>query len=276
MPGRALRLLHLGGGGRTVLVLPGVAGGVGLFRPNLQAASGAGARVVGVDLAGDRADDPRERFDWPGFVGEIGEAIDRAGAARPVLWGNSFGAILALAFAAQAPERISALLLNGPPWPPPWPGAVRALLRLAAPPARRPGWLARYLFRASFCPAVLWEFVAPGALGEMRRLYREATEACTPDRTVVEKLRLLYEHPPRLALPPALPTLLVRGRHDPFSPRRGARALCDGSPLARLVEIPRCGHAVNFSARARFDDEVRRFLSGLPGRRAEPVQPRRE
>jgi pimeloyl-ACP methyl ester carboxylesterase len=43
------------------------------------------------------------------------KAIDSLSAPRAVLWGTSFGSLVALATAARHPERVSGLLLSHPP-----------------------------------------------------------------------------------------------------------------------------------------------------------------
>jgi pimeloyl-ACP methyl ester carboxylesterase len=69
-------------------------------------------RAIAFDLRGHgSARDVGESFALDDFVDDVLAAAEAAGARRFVLVGHSFGALVALAVAARAPERVSALSL---------------------------------------------------------------------------------------------------------------------------------------------------------------------
>jgi pimeloyl-ACP methyl ester carboxylesterase len=261
-----MRIEKHGDGAPEVVVLPGAAGGIGLFRPNLEAAARAGSRMFGVDLAGDRGDDPRGEFFWQGYVAEVEEVLDHLHLEAPILWGNSFGAILALEFQRQRPDRVGGLILFGTPWPPP----MRRLAERLLPHATRPGGgglPAKLIFRSVFLPCAAWEFYRPASWKQLPRLLREAIDAATPDVTLAGKLRLLFEETPGpFELPAGLPALLIRGRHDPFASADGSRAIARNDPRARIVELPGAGHSACWSSQAAHDRAVVEFLAELRDR----------
>ena len=110
--------LRVAGVGPPVVKLAGAAGGVGLYREEVDRARTAGFRVAELDLTGDRRDDPAPGpVTWDSLAGEVVQALDDMESTRAVLWGTSFGALVGLATAARRPERVRGLLLCAPPAP---------------------------------------------------------------------------------------------------------------------------------------------------------------
>ena len=60
------------------------------------------------------------------------------------------------------------------------------------------------------------------------------------------------------------PTLIVVTEDDMLVPTHASRVLADGLPQARLVSLPRGGHAVNLTEPDSFNDVLRAFLGSLP------------
>jgi pimeloyl-ACP methyl ester carboxylesterase len=206
-----------------------------------------GFRVAGLDTTGDRRDDPAPAPPtWESLSGEVAGAVERLGGPA-VLWGTSFGCVLALATAARHPERVSGLLLCYPPLP----GRVPRLH------AALHGWLlkrpalerrAMASFRVAFVVLNGWELVTPGVLVRLPALARESWRAATPGTTILRKLDLLWNHDVGLPSPDApIPTVVVAGRWDGIAPFSGARDLVERLPGARLRELPFSGHAGAYS-----------------------------
>lgn len=240
--------LRVEGEGPLVIKLAGAAGGVELFREEIDAAVAAGYRVAALDNTGDRRDDPAGApLTWERFTGEIESALDRLTARRAILWGTSFGSTIALAAAVRIPDRISGLLLCFPPDPSDRSPLFLELLRRVER-SRNPELLFRLLFVLIFGGMNAWEFIVPTALVRTGGVLRRCIEAGTPSSTVIRKLRMLWEEDPipdgRL---PAMPARLIAGGLDPAAPAAGAGRLAARLPDSRLEVIHLAGHSGAFS-----------------------------
>jgi pimeloyl-ACP methyl ester carboxylesterase len=246
-----------------VVKLAGVAGGVWLYREEMVAATTAGFRVVALDTTGDRRDDPATApLDWDSLTEEVARALEAHGE-RAILWGTSFGAVLALATAARHPERVAGLLLSHPPDPRRPPGLHRAVFRWLKN-RRHPERIAASAFRAAFVVLNGWEILAPKTLARLPTLARESLTASTPGSTVLRKLELLFEDDP--GLPPSgarIPTAIIAGKWDTVVTPRAAPALAGRLPGARLRLMGCSGHAGAYSRARTYNriavEELRRL-----------------
>ncbi len=238
--------LEIGGEGPLVIKLAGIAGGVRLYREEIEAARREGFRVAALDLTGDRADDPLPGPpSWAGYAGEVAAAIREAGGGPAVLWGTSFGCLVALATAARHAELVRGLLLCHPPEP----------LAQPRPYARLERWIERrddperaalVAFRLGFGLLAGWEFLYPSALVRLGFLWREARAAATPGWILREKLRLLWHEPPG-RMQAGVPVLVLAGAWDTIAPARGARRLAATLPGAQLRVLGASGHLGAYS-----------------------------
>ncbi len=57
-----------------------------------------------------------------------------------------------------------------------------------------------------------------------------------------------------------VPTLILQGKHDPFTPFEGARYMAKNIPNARLVAFSRTAHPPHLEEPRKFNLELRRFL----------------
>lgn len=230
------------GEGPLVVKLPGIAGGTGLYREEVEAVARAGFRVAMVDLAGDRWDDPAAGpLTWDLLSGEVVRGLESLEATRAVLWGTSFGAMIALAAAARVPARVAGLVLSLPPDPWHRPRLWTAALHWAR--ARpNPDLAVRLTFLGGFLAMTSWEGIWPTSLSRGPRFLRAGVEARTPARTVREKIELLWSEPPGLPLP-GTPTAIVAAAWDPVAPLAGARVWAARIPGATLRVVPYAGHA---------------------------------
>jgi proline iminopeptidase len=231
------------------------------LRPQLDRLAGAGRRLLYYDQrGGGRSALPS---DWPAggireHLRDLEQVLASVRPARPALVGYSWGGLLALHLALEAPQAIDRLLLISPA-PPDIEAREHMRARLAAA-ARRPDVLAfvagldRTDKRQRFAGAIAGYFVTPArALEVTPFLVRERAE-----RGVWESLAG-YDLRPRL---PSLsvPTLILHGTEDPI-PIEGAREIA-ALGHARLVELPGCGHVPYVEAGETFWSEALRFLSG--------------
>ena len=239
-----MKLTVHGKSGPLVVKLAGIAGGIRLYDEEIAAAIAVGFRVAALDVSGDRRDDPpKQPLDWGLYAEEVQEAIDRELASRAIVWGTSFGCLIALAAASRYPERVSGLLLSHPPDPLWRPRLHRVLLGWAGRRAD-PDFVARVLFTAAFLGLTSWEGVAPALWVRLPALLRASLEAATPPATVKRKLELLFRDEP--GLPPqdaAIPVEIVSGAWDLVAPLAGARRLASRIPGARIQVVDYVGHA---------------------------------
>lgn len=256
-----MRMTVHGTDGPVVVKLAGIAGGIRLYDEEIATAVAAGFRVVALDISGDRRDDPpKQRLDWDLYAGEVVAAIDRAGAARAVLWGTSFGCLIALSTASRYPDRVSGLVLAHPPDPLWRPRLHLALLDWAERRAH-PDLVARILFTTAFLGLTSWEGLSPALWPRLPALLSASLEAATPPSTVKRKLELVFRNEP--GLPPAgaaIPVEIVAGAWDLIAPLSGARRLAARIPGARLKVLGYSGHA---AAYARPHGHFGAVLAGL-------------
>lgn len=257
-----MRVREIGNAGPCVVKLAGLAGGVGLYEEHMRAVAEAGFRVVAVDTSGDRSDDPAPGpLGWDRFASEIGSALDRVGVEKAILWGTSFGSLVALGAAARIPHRISGLLLCHPPDPAERPSFQKFLLGRVER-SRDPARAARRLFVFGFRCLTSWELVCPPLLFRLPSLYRANLEAATPASTILAKMRLLASEPPGLP-PPSIPIAILAGAFDLVAPVREARSLAARLPGARLVVLGFSGHAGAFARPRAYGKLVVRELREL-------------
>jgi pimeloyl-ACP methyl ester carboxylesterase len=239
-----MRMTVHGFAGPPVVKLAGIVGGIHLYNEEVGLAARAGFRVAALDVSGDRHDDPPNRkLGWDLYAEEVVQAIDSLSATRAVLWGTSFGSLVALGTAARHPERVSGLLLSHPPDPLRRRRLNVALLEWAE---RRgdPDFFAHLLFSMAFLGMTSWEATSPALLVRLPALIRASLDASTPPTTVKRKLELLFREEPGLPPPDAaIPVEMIAGVWDLVAPLTGARRLAARIPGARLQVLGLSGHA---------------------------------
>ncbi len=255
--GAHLKLTSVGGTGPAVVKLAGIAGGTGFNVEEMEVAAAAGFRVAAVDTTGDRHDDPpRGPLTWDGLADDVASGIETMAEGRAVLWGTSFGCMVALATAVRRPERVAGLLLCNPPDPRWQPRFHRAMYGWALHRGD-PDQAARWLFAAFFLTATSWEASSPFLWRRVPRLIRASREARTPATTVRQKIDLLWHAPIGYErLDGNLPIAIVTGQWDLVAPARGARRLAAVFPRARLTEIAAAGHSVAYARPRAYREAV--------------------
>lgn len=177
-------------------------------------------RVVALDLPGHGQSAPRGDGAWPTFAEAIAQSLDALGIARAHAFGYSMGGGAALAFALAHPDRVNRLAVHATHvW---WDEALvrqfnAGLDARAQPPAyaahleawHGPAWPAVLERTAAFVRALPSEPIPPDALARLRA-----------------------------------PTLVTHGDADRLFPVERGVALFRALPEARLVVLPRLGHAL--------------------------------
>jgi pimeloyl-ACP methyl ester carboxylesterase len=148
--GPTLHARDWGGGGQPVVLLHGLASNARIWDGVASRLAGAGLRVVALDQRGHgSSDQPSSGYDFATLVRDLEAALAALELERPVLVGHSWGANVALQFAAGRPGAVAGLALvdGGLVGVAVWAGATReeARRRLAPPRFAVPleDWLAR-------------------------------------------------------------------------------------------------------------------------------------
>lgn len=251
-----------GGDGPWVVQLAGIVGGCLLYRETGEALVRAGYRVALLDTAGDRKDDPAAAcLTWDYLAAEVVAGLNALQAERVLLYGTSFGCLVALATAARFPERVSGLLLAHPPHP---------ARKLFQPVVRwtmgrkDPVRTTARLFQLIFTGLVCWEFAFPAALRRIPMASAAAAAAATPARTLHEKLALLWSDPPGLPAP-GVPVSIISSPWDGAAPLSGARAWQREIPGATLRVLHFTGHSAHYSRPRAFARMVVEEVGRLRG-----------
>ena len=148
--GIGLHARDWGGGGQAVLLLHGLASNARIWDGVASRLAGACLLVAALDLRGHGdSDQPDQGYDFASVGRDLASALAGLGLERPVLVGHSWGANVALQFAAERPGALAGLaLVDGAlTGVAEWAGPTRedARRRLAPPRFAVPlaDWLAR-------------------------------------------------------------------------------------------------------------------------------------
>jgi pimeloyl-ACP methyl ester carboxylesterase len=239
-----------------------------LWRPNLEALSADGRRVVAVDLPVHGGTAPPARaadLSVPGFVRFLAAFLDQVGLSRADVVGHSFGGLLAARLALTHPGRVGRLVLVSPA------GlglsvplrTMAAFTRLLAgtllrgpDPERSRRYVLSYVCVGK--PELdesLLALIGAGWRDPLRRLAlaRLGFAFLAKEANVRRDLGRI-----------AAPTMLLWGEGDRLLPvAMGTRARAS-LPGRRLVVFERCGHIPNLEWPRRFEEAVVRFLDEEP------------
>jgi pimeloyl-ACP methyl ester carboxylesterase len=129
-----------------------------------------------------------------------------------VLVGHSTGAQVALHAARAVPDRVAALIMAGPTFPP----SLRTLAPLA------PAILRDLRYESPRLISVLWPYFVRGGPISMLRFIRSAQR----------------DRPEDLITSVRSPVTVIRGEHDAFCPATWAGRLAASAPDGQLVTVP--------------------------------------
>jgi pimeloyl-ACP methyl ester carboxylesterase len=246
------------GTGQPVVLLPGSGNPAGLLLPLVDALEGVHAMALdrpGVGLS-DPIDLPRDRYRETA-VAWLDRRLDALGLGTTALFGHSGGGMWALWYALAHPDRVSRLVLCGPPGFPGTrcplplrlavvPGVGELLSRLVPPSpksvlqfahhvAGERETLARYPEVVDLMVAVGRDPVADRTGRAELRVF--ASPLALLSRSLRRRSRVRPDELRRLAMP----TLVIWGEREPLGSPSIARAATDLIPHARL-EVPPGGH----------------------------------
>jgi pimeloyl-ACP methyl ester carboxylesterase len=239
------------GSGHPIVVIPGIQGRWEWMKPGIDALAQR-MRAITFSLADEPSSRAHfdERAGFWNYVEQVREALDESGIDSAAVCGVSYGGLIAGAFAARYPRRLTSLILVS-----------------AVPPSWRPDARVSFYLRS---PWLLSPLFCLGAV----RLYREFAAAedtrCSAVKTAcgagINALLHMF-HPSRMArrvhllssvcgpsgveggIEPDLarvqvPTLLVTGEEslERVVPPRMTREYLAIWPHARVETLPRTGH----------------------------------
>jgi class 3 adenylate cyclase/predicted alpha/beta hydrolase family esterase len=215
------------------------------------------------DFPGTGSSDPIPLDAVPGldfWVDIVRAVMDEIAWEDAVLYARDIGGLVALAFAARHPQRVSALILSN---------STAALFPDAIPEVR--DQMAE-TFAAVYGSPEYVRQMNPAIADDpylVRQWIRRQRQAARP-ATVRAIIRMVLDVDVRDLLGDVrCPTLVVQSAHDLYSSPERARELVDRIPSATYVQFPGPGHSPHTPEETeRWVTEFRRFLGG----EAEPVR----
>jgi len=242
-----------------VLFLHGIGSNASYYRFQL-AALGQHWRVVAWNAPGYWLSDALKTehpsdADYAQAVADFTQAL---GLQEFVLCGNSFGSVVAQAFAMRYPQRVQRLILTG-----------TGVGQKQVSPERREKFEARArrirLGSYQYGDAGVDNLVGPQASPALRAMLVEVTrgtQAAGLLRAVSFRLSDFYT--PDLASALTMPVLMVQGSEDQVNPRHeNADLLLPQLPNGRLVELPGIGHLPEVEDPSTFNTLLQDFVGEL-------------
>lgn len=208
-----------------------------------------------------------EDFSLDAWLADLAAVVDAAGVERFPLLGLSRGASIAIAYAAQHPERVSHLVLFGA-------SAQGRMLRARTDDERRSAEVMIELARLgwgaddpAFRQVFAMQFIPDGTVEDWRAfndLHRRTTSPENAARFMEEFGRTDVT---ALCAEVRVPTLIIHARGDLRVPFDAARELASLIPDSRLVPLDSRNHILRADEPAwpRFLDEVDAFLGDGAG-----------
>lgn len=224
-------------------------------------------RVTAPDLRGRGWSDwdPRQDYTVAATVADTEAWRAQLGLDHVVLMGHSFGAVVALVYAARHPNHVRRLvLLDGGPVPERT-SSERASRQsaLANIPLEFSSWTAALHFQRARNPAIDDELQQ--RLAE-NRFIRQPDGRVTWRSDLPGQVNWMGASDPlfldqwSFVLALRRPTLVVRGGASPLFGADIAQRLVDTNPCVRVVEVPGAGHSVHHEQPAEVIAAVRSLL----------------
>jgi len=274
-----LRARDWGGDGQPLVLLHGLASNARIWDGVAPRLVGAGLRVVALDLRGHGASDqPGSGYDFASVGRDLAAALDGLGLERPVLVGHSWGANVALQFAADRPGAVAGLVLvdGALSGVAEWAGPTREEARRRMAPPRFAVPLADWLARAG-------RFEGGGLGGQpwVREYLRAGVEV---DAGGVARSRFrfgnhmqvvdaLYDQRPAALYPLVDCPVLLCVAGDPIDSHEAAAAKRAAAgrvlalfPSASVTWFEDTMHDIPLQRPAELATELARFAKELPGR----------
>ena len=246
------------GVGTPVLLIHGHPFDCTMWRPQL--AAGIAARLIAPDLRNfGRSKSPKGPANWSTYAEDLLRLMDELGIQRFAAAGLSMGGHIALELFALAPDRILGLALCD----------TFAQLDTPQKHAGRLA-LAERLEREGMEPyanEVLPKMVCDHTVDTKPDVARELVEMMkrAPVRGAADAARARTQRRDYVPLLPQIkvPTLIVVGEFDQFTPVSDAELMHQAIAGSTLVVIPQAGHVTNLEQPQLFDSALGSFINTL-------------
>jgi pimeloyl-ACP methyl ester carboxylesterase len=232
-----------------------------MWRPQTEALSKAGCRVITPDLRGfgESNLDPSVTVSMDIYADDTVALMDHLGIDKAVVGGMSMGGYVLLNLVERYPDRIAAPIFI----------ATKAGGDDDAGKARR----------SALAEACIAQGISPVADAFRNILFAPATPAENPElidevldwmnatspQSAAAGLIAMRERKDYLPLLGGIsqPSLVIGGDQDQAIPVENSRVLAEGLQDAKLSILPGGGHMVNLEQPAGFNEAIRGFLAGL-------------
>ena len=240
--GPTLHVVERGVRGPALVFLPGV-GGTTRYWDSRVAPLASDYRLLLIDPLGfGHSPKPWTTYSVERHVAELHRVL--AGRGRVALVGHSFGALLAVAYAARYPEAVDGLVLLGLPY---FGSEARALAHFRGGRVPDRWVMTNVALAAAAC--ILTRRVVGRALPRLRPdLPPEVAEdlvqhSWRSSTSTIWEVVYRYDAAPDAArLPATLPVLVLHGDRDPTAPLDGVRRLMHRRPAWQLAVRPGGDH----------------------------------
>jgi proline iminopeptidase len=209
-----------------------------------------------------------ESYTLQQLVDDIGEFTRAAGLKRYTLFGHSFGGMVALKYAAQKPEGLTRLIVSDTAASLDYVAGFQERIKKAMPPSvyaeyervqRDETMTADTRLRAALRIVYPYYWYDPPPAGQMDLEIGSMNLNALASDQIWTSDGQSYDMRGELA-EISVPTLVLYGRHDIVFTIDDAKALAEGIPNSRLVEMPHSGHYPFFEDNYLFAQWVKTFL----------------
>jgi pimeloyl-ACP methyl ester carboxylesterase len=249
------------GSGSPVILLHAFPLSRAMWAPQIEALQDS-YRVIAPDLRGFGGSQGfTETPSLDRMADDVAELLDELQVReRVVLGGLSMGGYTAFAFARRHADRLRGLILADTKAEPDDDAAKAYRARMIAFAAEHSALdVLEQLLDKLVCPETMTR--RPEVVATVRHIAASQSSAA-----IIGSMQAMRGRPDsRLSLAAiAVPTLVVVGENDTFTPPALSETLASGIRGAKLVRIPGAGHFSNLENPVEFNAAVRSFLQALP------------
>lgn len=251
------------GAGEPLLCITGFTISSAVYEPVLPLWSTEYECITYDNRGSGRSGVPRWTTSMPELAADAARLLDALGVSSAHVFGISMGGMIAQELAIGFPERLLSLTsIMSTTGDPKLPGPTRAAMRLllASPPRSREEFLGRY--------SATWNLLRAGSFPEdevkdpqrAERTWDRGNDPAGAGR----QLRAIFASGDRTARLAAVkvPALVIHGEVDPLVRPAAGKATAAAIPGAKLVMIPRMGHALPMSMWPEIIDAIASHAHG--------------